>query len=339
MKSKENGTIQKAYKIERVKGDGPNWVLIAGGALLSTLSIRFGCMLKQALVAKGSNKNIKGTVTTNCDRLRPGVCQLHSDLYRFSQWEENCYNCSSGGTHSGAQIKLAADIPVPKEPNLSLQLVKVNTEANTDQNGGRMWASPHELLELPQKPFNHSAGSDSPSISESGSDIYTKREVISKLQHQLKKRDEMIMEMQNQIAALQSSLCTRLSLVAQLQSQLDSTNQDLFESEREIQRLRKVTANHCMKKPSSPDWGVNKVNEYVNGIGDLGLHCVEMEKGMGNGERLELLKKELGELREVIEGKDFVIQSYREQKLELCSTVKELEQRLESHQQHIMGSV
>ena len=31
------------------QGDGPNWVLIVGGALLSTLSIRIGCKLKQAI--------------------------------------------------------------------------------------------------------------------------------------------------------------------------------------------------------------------------------------------------------------------------------------------------
>ncbi|PKA60797.1 hypothetical protein AXF42_Ash006431 [Apostasia shenzhenica] len=305
MKSKENCTIQKAHKIERVKGDGPNWVLIAGGALLSTLSIRFGCMLKQALVAKGSR-------STNCDRWRPGVCKLHSDLYHFSQGEANCYSCSSGDTHSGLQIKLATDVLVPEESDLSLPLVKVNTEANTDQNGGRMWAPSPELLELPQKPFNHSAGSDSPSLSESGSDIYTKREAIYKLRQQLKSRDEMIMEMQNQITALQSSLCTQLSQVAQLQSELNSTNQDLFKSEREIQRLRKVIRNHCVMKSSSLDWGINKAN-----IGDLDLHCIGMEKGMGNGEMLELRKKEPSELREVIEGKDFLLQSYREQKMEL----------------------
>lgn len=39
-------------KSKSFQGEGPNWVLIAGGALLSTLSIRLGFKLKQALDTK-----------------------------------------------------------------------------------------------------------------------------------------------------------------------------------------------------------------------------------------------------------------------------------------------
>ena len=39
------------------QGEGPNWVLIAGGALLSTLSIRLGYKLKQAIDTNHKNPN------------------------------------------------------------------------------------------------------------------------------------------------------------------------------------------------------------------------------------------------------------------------------------------
>lgn len=57
MKPKANGTIQRAQKVKHVQGEGPNWVVIAGGALLSTLSIRFGYKLKQIFETKQKNSN------------------------------------------------------------------------------------------------------------------------------------------------------------------------------------------------------------------------------------------------------------------------------------------
>ncbi|KAH0451628.1 hypothetical protein IEQ34_018927 [Dendrobium chrysotoxum] len=341
MKSKANGSMQRAQMVDRVNGDGPNWILIAGGALLSTLSIRIGCKLKQALEAKALNKDIRGNKSIAKPRL--GGCQLHSNLYQFAPDKDCCYHFISGHANGGVQIKQVSDNPISKESELSLPLVKISAaELNKDSNGGTLWASSPELLELPHKPFHHSTGSDSPSISESGSDIYTKREVINKLRQQLKRRDEMIMDMQNQIADLQNSLCTQMSQVVQTQSQLDSANQELFESEREIQRLRKVIANHCILKSNSPEkltsvanWRPESANGFPDTVNDLDLHCFRLQKVKGDEDRVMLLKKELGDLSAVIEGKDFLLQSYKEQKSELCSTIKALEHRLESHQQNI----
>jgi hypothetical protein len=59
MKSKANGSIQKAGKANDVQG-GPNWVLVAGGVLLSTLSVRLGSKLKQIFVTKQQNTSTKG---------------------------------------------------------------------------------------------------------------------------------------------------------------------------------------------------------------------------------------------------------------------------------------
>lgn len=42
----------RAQKSRISSNEGPNWVLIAGGALLSTLSIRLGYRLKQAFDTK-----------------------------------------------------------------------------------------------------------------------------------------------------------------------------------------------------------------------------------------------------------------------------------------------
>jgi hypothetical protein len=59
MNSKANGSIKKAGRGDHLHG-GPNWVLVAGGILLSTLSVRLGCRLKQLFETKQQNPSTKG---------------------------------------------------------------------------------------------------------------------------------------------------------------------------------------------------------------------------------------------------------------------------------------
>nr|CAD1840930.1 unnamed protein product [Ananas comosus var. bracteatus] len=283
MRSKTNGAIQRTGKLNNIQGHGPNWVLVAGGALLSMLTIRLGCKLKQAFERKRQDNTIKGNGKSPSTR-RSRECRLHSNLNRFNLEEDSCYYCLSGG---GVDTRA-----ISKEADPSLPLVKFTGSESNNENGGVIWAS-------------------SPHASESGSsDIYAKREVIHKLRQQLKRRDEMIMEMQAQITDLQTSLRIQVSESANLQAQLDSANRDLFDSEREIQQLRKVIADHRVA---------------VNG-----------QRRKGDGANTEILRKEVGELKEVIEGKDFLLQSYKEQKVELCSKMKELQLRLESQVPNIL---
>jgi predicted nucleic acid-binding Zn-ribbon protein len=210
-----------------------------------------------------------------------------------------------------------------------------------------MWTSSPDRLEDPRRPFQYSNSSGSPCVSESGSDVYNKREVIQKLRQQLKRRDEMIMEMQAQIADLKNSLSIQETQTANLQSQLDGANRDLFESEREIQQLRKIIADHCVAealshdKPLQGHWQSDATNGHANGyadssIDDPELHCIGIEKRSGEVERVEMLKREVGELKEVIEGKDFLLQSYKEQKVELCLKMRELQERLSAQVPNIL---
>jgi hypothetical protein len=62
MNSKNRGSIQNVGvgKAKQIHGGGPNWVLVAGGVLLSTLSVKLGCKLKQLFVSKQKNSTSKG---------------------------------------------------------------------------------------------------------------------------------------------------------------------------------------------------------------------------------------------------------------------------------------
>lgn len=62
MNRKTSG-VSRGQRSKNFHGEGPNWILIAGGALLSTLSIRLGFKLKQALDSKqqaNATSSLKG---------------------------------------------------------------------------------------------------------------------------------------------------------------------------------------------------------------------------------------------------------------------------------------
>ncbi|KAM3200716.1 putative protein isoform X1 [Capsicum annuum] len=339
MKPRTNGG-SRSQRSKGVQSEGPNWVIIAGSALLSTLSVRLGYKLKQVLDSRQQNKttsSLKGNEKSP-DRSKLGNGRLQPSTYYFSQ-DDGCYNCNTvtGGLEITKQQYNGSD------PEMVLPLVTVPAIEFNKENG-RAWPTSPERLELPQKPFHRSNSSESPCVSESGSDIYSKREVIQKLRLQLKRRDETILEMQEQIVELQASLNNQLSLSAHQQSLLDAANRDLFDSEREIQRLRKAIADHCMgqggscdKPPTVPVWPAEVRYAHTNGHLEVDKNSDTSEKGRGDGERFEMLKREKDELKDVIEGKDYLIKSYKEQTAELSIKVKELQQRLDAQLLNILG--
>ncbi|MQM16499.1 hypothetical protein Taro_049457, partial [Colocasia esculenta] len=300
MKSKTNMRLQRSQQRRQAQVEGPNWILIIGGALLSTLSIKLGSMLKEAFDTRRSSNTQNALTKSDC-KVFACLC--------------NHYSINTE--------------------------VAISTMQSARDNGSVMWPSSPERLELPRKPFNQSNSSESPpSVSESGSDIFSKREVIYKLREQVKRRDEMILEMQAQITAIQKTITAHMAQSAHLQSQLDGTKRCLFDSEMEIQRLRKAIADHCVADAGSPtkpvtpqNWHADTVNGHANGftdgVNDLEFNCALSGKGR-DSERMDMLKQEIDELKEVIEGKEFLLQSYREQKTELSTKVKELQLRLTS---------
>ncbi|KAL7150799.1 hypothetical protein ABFS83_05G137700 [Erythranthe nasuta] len=321
------------------QGEGNNWMLIAGSALLSTLSIRLGYKLKQVFDAKqvdNSSKNLKANGKSADDRKKSGSCHLHSNGCCFPQDEDGCYN-HYPASRNAADIKQHCNSQMMSESEMVLPLVSVPTSEFNKDNNGVMWSSSPDRLELPHKPFHQSNSSESPCVSEAGSDIFSKREVIHKLRQQLKRRDDMVLEMQDQIAELQNSLSMQLSHSSHQQALLDSANRDLFDSEREIQRLRKAIADHCVghvdkSPPSVPIWPPEGRNGHSNGYPEVESN---LESSL-SGEKIEMLKREVSELKELIDGKDYLLLSYKEQKCELSVKIKELQQRLDSQLPNIL---
>ncbi|CAL0329395.1 unnamed protein product [Lupinus luteus] len=336
----------RVQKASNTHVEGPNWVLIAAGALLSTLSIRLGYKLKQAHHSKLNeskpNQNAsnvhKGNGNSSNTR-KSAECFMHSHGYSLKQDNHGCSNCISG-TGNTMQLKCPPNGQLVSESDGVLPLVTVPT-AEFNKENGVVWACSPRRLELPSKPY-HSNCSDSSCVSESGSDIFSKREVIQKLRQQLKRRDGMILEMQDQIAELRNSVNAQLGLSSHLQLQLDAANRDLFDAKREIHRLNKLITDHYVghfpHDKSSPvtAWPAETRNGHANGHFDGETNLEPPEKIRDDDERIEMLRKQVGELKEVIEGKEYLLQSYKEQKAELSLKIREMQQRLDSQLPNIL---
>ncbi|XP_013718404.1 uncharacterized protein LOC125577317 isoform X1 [Brassica napus] len=93
MSTPRNG-FSKHQRAEKVCGQrGPNWILIAGGALLSTLSIRFGYKLKQSPLFKPPHQsNASPGFKANGTSERQRCCCLHSST-TSSCAKNNGYSC------------------------------------------------------------------------------------------------------------------------------------------------------------------------------------------------------------------------------------------------------
>ncbi|KAL1203086.1 hypothetical protein V5N11_015330 [Cardamine amara subsp. amara] len=340
MSTRRNG-ISKHQRAEKFCGEGPNWILIAGGALLSTLSIRFGYKLKQSLDLKPRSNGSAGLKTNGTsERQKSTSCCLHSNTSSCAHNNDYCCFRSIPGSES-VEGKEVTNEQMVSASDTSLPLVTVPAPSFGKENGV-MWATSPDRLEHPPKPYNHhSTCSDSPCVSETSSDIFSKREVIQKLRQQLKRRDDMILEMQEQILELQNSYNAQMAHSSHLQEQLDTMNRDLFESEREVQRLRKAIVDHSVgccagsngNGKTSP---VAPWSGHVNGFMESESNYESVEKGIRDGERVEMLRKEVSELKEVIDGKEYLLRSYKEQKIELSEKIKELQQRLDSQLPNIL---
>ena len=116
MKNKTSRSLQKSGRGSHVQGEGPNWVLVAGGVLLSTLSISLGCKLKQLFDGKQQNNTSKGLMSShapifsyNLDLVSVFfVCSLVSVDCAKLQLKEGLKHVSCTRTSTSSVTKLAA---------------------------------------------------------------------------------------------------------------------------------------------------------------------------------------------------------------------------------------
>ncbi|CAL1388767.1 unnamed protein product [Linum trigynum] len=158
MRPRSNG-VSRNQREHSFEVGGPNWILIPGGALLSTLTIRLGSKLKQTL---DSRRETRARNEKLCDRRRSPDCHMHPNMYSYTHDDDICFN-SASGNEGIEEVKYPPNDHSLSETDGALPLVTVNAPEYSRENG-IMWVSSLDRLELQPKPFHHSNCSDSPCV-------------------------------------------------------------------------------------------------------------------------------------------------------------------------------
>jgi len=395
--SEKNGKSRKSAFVQNSMQNAPqeglNWVVILGGTIASALSVTLGRKLKQALEnnRQRDTKELNEPEGSSATKRTSGVHPMRSNLDYGRQGGVVCFHCFPGAYDGAVEMKLGpqdanfqfddrvgAHTISPQRCKLSEIQIYSESTANSP-----LWVSP-EQLDLPNVHLHQSNSSESVCTSDTGSDVFSKRDVIHRLREQLKRRDEMILEMQAQITDQQQIISNQISQMTNLQSQLDAANRELFGTEREIQRLRKAIADHCaghavemscssgtmitnytmvdhsMSKSIADLKGSTVVSAELCNGGTQRFHeqklqeqtydlktpdvkvwnliedlpCVSLNR---NGEMTKLedtlesvkdLERELAELKRLVSGKNYLLEAYENQRVELCTQLKELQLKL-----------
>lgn len=393
--SEKNGKSRKPAfvrnSMQNVPQEGLNWVVLLGGAIVSTLSVTLGRKLKHALEInrQGDTKTLNEPEGSSAANRTSGVYPLRSNLDYCRQGGVVCIHCFPGSSDGAVEMKLGPQDAncqfdndrhtiSPKQCKLSEIQIYSESTANSP-----LWVSP-EQLDLPNVHLQQSNSSESVCTSDTGSDLFSKRDVIHRLREQLKRRDEMIMEMQAQITDQLQIINNQISHMTNLQSQLDAANRESFGTEREIQRLRKAIADHCAGHAvdmscSSGTMITNYTmvdHSMSRSIADLqgstigsaelcnggtqrfheqklqeqryemktpevkvwnlveDLPCIslnrngEMTKHEDTLESVKDMERELAELKRLVSGKNYLLEAYENQRVELCTQLKELQLKL-----------
>lgn len=396
--SEKNGKIRKSAFVQNSMQNAPqeglNWVVILGGTIASALSVTLGRKLKQALENNRQRdaKELNKPEGSSATKRTSGVHPMRSNLDYCRQGGVVCIHCFPGASDGAVEMKLG-----PQDANFQFNNDRVSGHTISPQQcklseiqiysestaNSPLWVSPDQL-DLSNVHLQQSNSSESVCTSDTGSDLFSKRDVIHRLREQLKRRDEMVLEMQTQITDQQQIITNQISHMTNLQSQLDAANRELFGTEREIQRLRKAIADHCaghavdmscssgtmitnytMVDPSMSrsiadskgsavgsaelcNGGTQRFHEQKlqeqmyelknpdvkvwNLIEDL--PCVslnrngEMTKHEDTLESVKKLERELAELKRLVSGKNYLLEAYENQRVELCTQLKELQLKL-----------
>lgn len=393
--SEKNGKSRKPAfvqnSMQNVPQEGLNWVVLLGGAIVSALSVTLGRKLKQALEInrERDTKSLNEPEGSSATNRTSGVHPLRSNLDYCRQGGVVCIHCFPGSSDGAVEMKLGpqdanfqfdndSHTISPKQCKLSEIQIYSESTANSP-----LWVSP-EQLDLANVHLQQSNSSESVCTSDTGSDLFSKRDFIHRLREQLKRRDEMIMEMQVQITDQLQIINNQISHMTNLQSQLDAANRESFGTEREIQRLRKAIADHCaghavdmscssgtmitnytMVDPSMSrsiadlqgstigsaelcNGGAQRFHEqklqeqrYEMKTPDVkvwnlleDLPCIslnrngEMTKHEDTLESVKDMERELGELKRLVSGKNYLLEEYENQRVELSTQLKELQLKL-----------
>ncbi|KAH9567218.1 hypothetical protein CY35_03G018600 [Sphagnum magellanicum] len=274
-----NRNSRKGQQLGGERHDGPNWVLIAGGAVVTVISFVIG--RRESIISKGgglekrkdspyrmpkpdSKKGIAYIATEGEKRIQTKYNGHQSDSHVVGASSPLTSHFQIHRTKSCKQDVHSTSLPSSPKPFM----VSLTTPPCTDEDLQYSSPSPVPLQRV---------------VSEKCEVV-----VVHRLQQQLKRRDGMIFDLQAQIIDQGHTVAAHKAQIANLEAQLEEKSKILFHSTQEVEQLQRALADQSVRCDAcSKDCSGFDEREVVKSLN------MEVEMLAGEVKQLEIDKREL----------------------------------------------
>ncbi|XP_059072781.1 uncharacterized protein LOC131055466 isoform X2 [Cryptomeria japonica] len=334
---------------------GPNWVIIFGGAIVSILSVKLGRKLREAIGTNWKRDDVK--TLNEPDRKSDtqgtlGVNPLHSRLccYRLDGVVRNHY--VSGGSHGMVEMKVGPQDAVCQCENksshtlalLQQKLSEFSVPCNSRENIP-LWEC-LEQHDISNGHLQQSNSSESVSTSDTSPDLLTKRDVARRLrqQMQLDAANKDLFGAEREIQRLRKAIADHCAGNAvdmscspgPMTNNHVLLNHSINRSMEDAYGSTVGDADHCngethrfQEQEQGQRYDLRTSDVKICKIGE-GLQCFpsDRKEAMATDEytieSVKDLEREVAELKQLVSGKNHLLEAYERQRIELCSQLKEL---------------
>ncbi|KAG6555633.1 hypothetical protein Mapa_002869 [Marchantia paleacea] len=259
-----------------IRKEGPNWVLLAGGAIVTAIGVMIvrkrrppSCeekIIEKAVPTPGKD-HVQQSGLSFATTRRESTGSRTSEPSTDSPFSGDAYmithnvaRSQSDGSRVGSEwgdddcIPPSPDCNPPSPPGQYEYNYQHTQFSKGSNHSGRTVITPTS----PPGSYRETSateGNDLPLSPVSRSGYSSRRDMVHRLRQQLKSRDETIHDMVAQIQDQDRTISLHQAHCRELEGRLDIATRTLFDSEREIQRLRKAVADYLRgHDPGSGDW-------------------------------------------------------------------------------------
>ncbi|KAG0583316.1 hypothetical protein KC19_3G126400 [Ceratodon purpureus] len=224
MSDDEQSPGGRSLRMGKKKRDGPNWFMIAGGAVVMAVSVAFG---RKKILSEGDKTKERApnggawSQAASHDDDDTGSVHTYETVHNGTPfWDK-----PESGAQSHAEFEFHSfktKRPAPNDP--SPQVSKFCRQL-----------SHNSVCQSNEDPVQ----SDSQTSTALRAGLTARREMVHRLRQQIRSRDAMIYDMQTQLADQEQMINMHRNHSADLQECVQAVNAKLFEANLEVQRLHR----------------------------------------------------------------------------------------------------
>ncbi|XP_024388846.1 uncharacterized protein [Physcomitrium patens] len=301
------------------KKDGPNWLMIAGGAIVMAVSVSFGRrkILKESEKAKerASNTSAKAQASSPHyqDLDETGLAHMYETVHNGTAfWDKSESVVASQSEFEVVSYKTKRPAPNDPSPQVSKFCRQLSQNSVCQSNEDLVQSDPHNSTALR---VSHTV----------------RREMVHRLRQHIRSRDAMIYDMQTQPAEQDQMISMHRNHYVELQQCMETISTKLYGANLEVQRLHR----ELIAQRDQPVSVLSEERADVV-IGDIKRKCLHHKDVEGIIYEAGKLNEELERLQNEKEANDSLAQAKSQQCEILSKKVSTLVTELEEVKSEVL---